>query len=89
MAREELVRQTGHEGRITALAVTSKRVKKVDASKGAVLESWAPENLSTRYAMEGKVEVPPDMQQLELAFVVFARFERTRESLRLVGLRNR
>ena len=46
-ARDELVRQTGHEGRIAAAAATSKAVMKVDASKGAVTESWAPESLST------------------------------------------
>lgn len=44
-AREELVQQTEHIGRIAALAATSKRAMKVDAGKGAVTESWAPENL--------------------------------------------
>jgi hypothetical protein len=39
--------------------------------------------------MEGEADVPPGMQQLELAFVVFVRFERTREGLKLVGVRNR
>lgn len=42
-----------------------------------------------RSAMEGEADVPLDMQQLELAFVVFVRFERTREGLKLVGVRNR
>lgn len=42
-----------------------------------------------RSAMGGEADVPPGMQQLELAFVVFARFERTREGLKLVGVRNR
>jgi hypothetical protein len=62
---------------------------KVDASKGAVTESWAPESLPTPCVMGGEADVPLGMQQLELAFVVFARFERTRESLKLVGVRNR
>lgn len=44
-AREELVQQTGHQGRIAALAATSKEAMKVEAGKGAVTESWAPENL--------------------------------------------
>ncbi len=44
-ARQELVRETGHEGRIAALAATSKRVTKAGARKGAVLESWAPKSL--------------------------------------------
>lgn len=87
-ARDELVRETGHKGRIAALAATSKRVTKAGAGKGAVLESWAPESLSVQCA-EGEADVPPDMQQLELAFVVFVRFERTREGLRLVGVINR
>ena len=87
-AREELVRETGHEGRIAALAATSKRVMKAGAGKGAVLESWAPESLSVQSA-EGEADVPPDMRQLELAFVVFVRIERTREGLQLVGVRNR
>lgn len=39
--------------------------------------------------MEGEADVPTGMQQLELAFVVFVRFERTREGLKLVGVRNR
>lgn len=46
-ARDELVQQTGHIGRIAATAATSKRAMKVDAGKGAVTESWAPENLPT------------------------------------------
>jgi hypothetical protein len=46
-AREELVRETGHEGRIAAVAATSKRAMKAGARKGAVLESWAPESLLT------------------------------------------
>lgn len=87
-ARQELVRETGHKGRIAALAATSKRVMKAGAGKGAVLESWAPENLSAQSA-EGEADVPPVMQQLELAFVVFVRNERTRDGLKLVGLRNR
>jgi len=83
------VRQTEHEGRIAAVAATSKAAKKVDASRGAVTESWAPEILPTPRAMGGKADVPPGKQQLELAFVVFVRFERTREGLKLVGVRNR
>lgn len=37
----------------------------------------------------GEVDVPPCMQQPELAFDVFVRFERTWEGLQLVGVRNR
>jgi hypothetical protein len=39
--------------------------------------------------MEGKADVPLDKQQPELAFVVFVRFERTQDGLKLVGVRNR
>jgi len=47
-------------------------VMKVGASKGAVTESWAPENLPVAMRTGGEAEVPPGKQQLELAFVVFA-----------------
>lgn len=62
---------------------------KVDASKGTVTESWVPENLPVPRALGGKADVPPGMQQLEFAFVVFVQLERTWDGLRLVGLRNR
>lgn len=49
---------------------------------------WNPGPLKTypTRSAEGEAGVPPDKQQLELAFVVFVRFEITREGLKLVGL---
>ena len=49
---------------------------------------WNPGPLKTypTQSAEGEADVPPDKQQLELAFVVFVRFEKTREGLKLVGL---